>query len=137
MLVSSAACGADLIALDLARGLGIRRSIVLPFAAERFRETSVVDRPGEWGPVFDRVLKESEVLILSGDSDDHSAYARANTAILGEAQRLGRESGEPIHAAVVWDGQAHGEQDLTAEFLDEARRRGFMIAEIPTHRDWM
>src|SRR5947209_15289312 len=45
-LVCSAACGASLLALEEAGRLGIRRRIVLPFSPDRFRETSVVDRPG-------------------------------------------------------------------------------------------
>ncbi len=36
-LVSSAACGADLIALEQAERLIVRRRVVLPFAPERFR----------------------------------------------------------------------------------------------------
>src|SRR3954454_21697157 len=52
----SAACGANLIALEEAERLALRRRIVLPFSPERFRETSVVDRPGDWGPVFDRLI---------------------------------------------------------------------------------
>ena len=48
-LVCSAACGADLLALAAARDLGIRRRVILPFTRERFRVTSVVDRPGDWG----------------------------------------------------------------------------------------
>src|SRR5689334_16384562 len=55
-LVCSAACGADLVALEEAERLGIRRRIVLPFPPERFRETSVVDRPGDWGSAFDRLV---------------------------------------------------------------------------------
>jgi hypothetical protein len=55
-LVCSAACGTDLIALEEAERLGLRRRIVLPFSPERFRATSVVDRPGNWGPVFDRLV---------------------------------------------------------------------------------
>ncbi len=58
-LVCSAACGADLLALDVAGTLGIRRRVVLPFAAERFRETSVTDRPGDWGSIFDRVIADA------------------------------------------------------------------------------
>jgi hypothetical protein len=45
-LVCSAACGADLVALEEAERLGLRRRIVLPFPPERFRKTSVTDRPG-------------------------------------------------------------------------------------------
>src|SRR3954453_19171963 len=55
-LVCSAACGADLVALEEAERLGLRRRIVLPFPPERFRKTSVNDRPGDWGPVFDRLV---------------------------------------------------------------------------------
>ena len=47
-LVCSAACGADLMALEEAERLGLRRRIVLPFPPERFRKTSVIDRPGDW-----------------------------------------------------------------------------------------
>ena len=53
--VCSAACGADLLALAAARDLGIRRRVILPFTRERFRVTSVVDRPGDWGPLFNAV----------------------------------------------------------------------------------
>src|ERR1019366_7008755 len=55
-LVSSAACGADLIALSEAGKLGLRRRVVLPFERSRFRDTSVTDRPGDWGPLYDQVL---------------------------------------------------------------------------------
>src|ERR1700681_850264 len=57
-LVCSAACGADLLALDVAEELNIPTRVVLPFSAERFRETSVIDRPNPdfWGNLFDRVI---------------------------------------------------------------------------------
>jgi hypothetical protein len=38
-IVRSAAYGADLVALEEAGKLGIRRRVVLPFAKERFRQT--------------------------------------------------------------------------------------------------
>ena len=73
-LVTSAACGADLLALSSAADLRLRRRVVLPFAPELFRKTSVTDRPGEWGPVFDETLLQlqaaGDVLILDGSPDD-------------------------------------------------------------------
>src|SRR5258708_23324677 len=57
-LVCSAACGADLLGLEAAGTLGLRRRVVLSFAPERFRATSVTDRPGEWGPLYDRIIAE-------------------------------------------------------------------------------
>src|SRR5688500_16210252 len=60
-LVCSAANGADLVALYVARERGIRVRIVLPFAVARFRALSVVDRPGGelWGWLFDDLVREA------------------------------------------------------------------------------
>src|SRR3984957_6214255 len=85
-LVCSAACGADLVALEEAERLGLRRRIVLPFPPERFRETSVTDRPGDWGPVFDRLVAAAEaagdlVILQSTGDDNDAAYAAAVQAI--------------------------------------------------------
>src|SRR3954470_8602116 len=56
-IVCSAACGADILALEEAERLGVGRRIVLPFPANRFRLTSVIDRPGDWGQRFDRLVR--------------------------------------------------------------------------------
>ena len=54
MLVCAAACGADLVALQLARNKGLRWRIVLPFAVEAFRTRSVADRCDQsWSQLFD------------------------------------------------------------------------------------
>ena len=58
-LVSSAACGADLIAQRVARSLALQRVMVLPFPPAVFRERSVCDRPGNWGPEFDALLDDA------------------------------------------------------------------------------
>src|SRR4029453_11245478 len=73
-LVTSAACGADLLALSSAADLRLRRRVVLPFAPELFRHPSVTDRPVDWGPVFDETLLQlqaaGDLLILDGSPDD-------------------------------------------------------------------
>ena len=52
-LVSSAACGADLVALETAQRMRLRTRIILPFSTTRFRENSVVDRPRpEFGETY-------------------------------------------------------------------------------------
>ncbi len=137
-LVCSAACGADLLALEEAERLGLRRRIVLPFAAERFRETSVVDRPGDWGPVFDRLAAAARgagdlVVLDAGEGD--AAYAAANEAIIREAQALARRSGGAPRrsvAVVVWEGSARSGADATAGFRDLAARAGFEEHSVPT-----
>lgn len=136
-LVSSAACGADLIALDVARELGLRRRIVLPFAPDHFRGSSVMDRPGDWGAIFDgeveRARRAGDLVVLEKSGEGSEAYAAANAAILDEAARLARQEGDlPLLAVLVWDGRSRGEGDLTEAFGLLARRQGLEIAEIST-----
>ena len=135
-LVSAAACGADLLALECAGELGIRRRVVLPFGKERFRAASVVDRPGDWGPRFDRVLEEVEargdLVVLDLDSADEEVYLAANRLLLEEAVRVGQESGQEVCAAVVWDGQAWGDADASERFLRDAQGRGLSVVEVLT-----
>lgn len=110
-LVCSAACGADLLALDVAGDLGVRRHVVLPFDAETFRDTSVADRPGHWGTLYDRIVREVEgqegVTVLGEEAGDDAAYAAANDALLETA----RSTGAPLLAVSVWDG-APGERTI-------------------------
>ena len=135
-LVCSAACGADLIALDVAGVLGLRRRVILPFAPERFRESSVTDRPGDWGPLFDRIIEEvrakGDVVVLGLDEGDDATYAAANAAILDEAETLA--GGEPaqVVAIIVWEGGSRGEGDLTEAFATLARARGHPVREVLT-----
>ncbi len=135
-LVSSAACGADLLALEVAGALGLRRRVILPFSTSRFRETSVVDRPGDWGPLYDRVIADAtlrlDLEIVATNSDDDAAYAMVNLAILNEAAALSSTIATRPVAALVWDGVSRGEADLTQAFGAEAARRGFPVVEIKT-----
>lgn len=139
-LVSSAACGADLVALEEAERVGCRRRIVLPFAPERFRETSVVDRAGDLGPVFDRLIATADgagdlVVLSTGiGGDDAAAYAAANETIIREAQALARADVKPRRsvAIVVWEGAARAGSDATEEFRRLAVTAGFEERAILT-----
>ena len=140
-LVCSAACGADLIALEEAERLGLRRRIVLPFPAKRFRETSVIDRPGDWGPVFDRLIYAAEaardLVVLDGkDGDDDAAYAAANQAIISEAETIARATGDGtpfrLVAVIVWEGSARAGTDASGGLLALAKQAGFDERSVPT-----
>jgi hypothetical protein len=137
-IVCSAAAGADLLALEVAGDLNIRRLIVLPFAAERFRRTSVTDRPGPWGPLFDKILStvadRGDLLVLSGTNDDDESYAVATDRLLEEAEQLSGQAGNRMTcaAAVVWDGAPRPGHDLTAQFDRSARARGWPVYEVKT-----
>lgn len=143
-LVCSAACGADLLALDVAGELGLRRRVVLPFERERFRETSVIDRPGDWGGLYDRIIDQVEAagdLLVHEAGEGDSAYAAILEVILDEALELARAesgvevseagtSGHDVLAVVVWDRKPRGDGDVSEAFGRLARRRGVPLIEI-------
>ena len=134
-LVGSAACGSDLLALSEASKLGLRRRVVLPFDREKFRTTSVTDRQGEWGPLYDTLLNEVEksgdLLLIHANSED-KAYAEANHVIVDEALSLGLEFHQPVTAVLVWDGKSRGEGDVTEEFGVYARNKGVPVVAVMT-----
>ncbi len=135
-LVCAAACGADILALEVAGDLGLRRYVVLPYSPEMFRESSVMDCPGDWGPRYDRILadvkKQGDLAVYDYDQHQEEAYFAANHDILDNAEELGKEMELELAAIVVWDGESRGPDDVTGHFLEEAKRRGLTVMEIST-----
>jgi hypothetical protein len=135
-LIGSTACGADLAALTVARRRGMRRRVVLPFGREKFREISVTDRPGDWGPVYDLVLDEldrtGDVVTLEGCPHGDDAYLAVNEHILRQAEALARESNAEAMALLIWEGAPRGADDVTAAFGHEARKRRWRVEQIKT-----
>lgn len=131
-LVCSAACGADLLALDIAGDLGVQRHVVLPFDVFTFRESSVTDRPGSWGAVYDRILNEvkaaNRLTVLDENSGSEAAYASVNDHLLSIAQGLEGY----ILAVAVWEGSPRGEDDLTLHLFNSAAHIGAKTAEVIT-----
>jgi hypothetical protein len=136
VLVCSAACGADLVALAVAGALGMERRVVLPSSPERFRATSVTDRPGDWGAVYDRVLAElaprGAVVAVEGVGAGKQGFLATNEAILDRAVELAREADDDALAVLVWEGKTREGEDVTAAFGDAAGRRGLRVVEIAT-----
>jgi hypothetical protein len=141
-LVASAACGADLVGQQAAGDLGLRRIVVLPFEPARFRETSVTDRPGDWGPIFDALVasvreEDGSLLVLDrsvGDGSSHAAYEAVNDVVLDRAVALARGAGpdDGVRAIAAWDGASRGRGDLTEHFINAARSRGIRVDEVLT-----
>jgi hypothetical protein len=133
-VVASAACGADILALECAREFGLNRRVVLAFSRERFRSTSVADRGEEWGRRFDAILaglRRDDIIELNLEGDEDAAYAATNARILDEAEKLA--AGRRVLAVVVWDGVASVDSaDLTDAFRQLAIARKLETFSIPT-----
>jgi hypothetical protein len=91
----------------------------------------VVDRPGDWGPLFDRLVAAAEaagdLVVIGDDEGGDAAYAAANEAIVSEAQALARAGEAPrrLVAAVVWEGSARAGSDASGGFRELAAKAGF------------
>lgn len=130
-LVSSAACGADLIALDIAGDLELHRTVILPFGIERFRESSVVDRPGDWGPLFDRIVDEASArgcLRILNQEDEDAGYEAVTRQLVNEAFSAGTD----VVGVAVWEGVPSGVTDETARLLQLVEERGGRVREVST-----
>lgn len=135
VLVSSAACGADLLAISEAGKLGLRRRIVLPFNRDRFRATSVTDRPGDWGPLYDGELDAVQAhsdLVIAPVAPEKNPCLETNHAIIEEALALARTLRDSVGAVRVWEGESRGEGDLTEEFGAYARKKGLSVFDVMT-----
>jgi hypothetical protein len=141
-VVTSAACGADLLALKVADAMRIPARIILPFEAARFKETSVLDRPhpAYWGELFDHVIAAArargELIELAGDPGSDGAYSAVNKAIIKNALSLAAnedsEADKRPVAVIIWEGKARDGSDATDEFRRSAEAAGFAIRTIIT-----
>ena len=144
-LSCSAACGADLIALEVAKKLNIERRITLSSAPEEFRAGSVADRPGDWGKIFDEVYEELEamgnVVVMDSKLKGDELYLETNNTILNQAVSLAKEiykspeNFDPIKnvlAVIIWEGASRGEDDVTADFADKAKKMNLKLNEVLT-----
>jgi hypothetical protein len=134
-LVSSAACGADLLGQQEAGALGLRRKVIVPFGVAKFRSLSVTDRPGNWGPAYDVVVDEVQAkgdLTIIRPTSEKAAYAEVNHRIIREAISLAKQLKHPVTAVRIWDGKSRGDDDFTEEFGTYALGKGIPVRDIST-----
>lgn len=134
-VICSAACGTDLLLLDTAGELGIRRHLVLAGTREEFRRSSVADRPGGWEILFDRIVDTArgeggvDFLRVAPGLD---GYLATNLELLKTAEEAAAQRGAGVVALAIWDLKSRGEGDVTQHFIASARSRGHQVIEIST-----
>jgi hypothetical protein len=139
-LVASAACGADIIGLEQAERLGLRRRIVLPFPPAQFRDRSVADCPGDWVSAFDRLVTAAatvgDLVVLEEPLVHSRPFAAANAAIVRESKHLASAlSSGACHrlvAIIVWEGQGRQGGDATEGFRALAAEMDFDVRTVLT-----
>lgn len=148
-VVASAAAGSDLLGLEEAVTRGIRHRVILPYSADRFRANSVTDRPGEWGPRFDRISQlagaRNDLMVHpapNSDEEQEDAYRRAAGVVLDEALALAQaeiaaegveeQPASRVIAVAVWEGIPRGPDDFTAYFINQARARRILVEQVMT-----
>lgn len=142
-LVCSGACGADILALEAAGQAHMARYMLLPFQLSRFRQESVVDRPGAWGQRFDALhaaLKaegKGHVQVFPTMHNLERDLYRLNAKIFEKALALRKQLALPatsasLLAVIVWEGKPRGADDFTATFAEQARNQGIATKEIAT-----
>ncbi|MEO7522349.1 MAG: hypothetical protein ABIW79_11090 [Gemmatimonas sp.] len=137
VLVASAACGADIIAHEVAGTLGMRRVLLLPTEPSMFRAESVSDRGDGWGERYDLLLREvaqqGDVRVVRLGASLES-YRQLNEALLDVAEGVAERTNgaERVLAVAAWDGESYGDDDVTAAFINAARRREMAVEEVRT-----
>ena len=130
-LVSSGACGADLLAIQVAERRHMKRYMILGAEPAEFRKSSVTDRPGNWAELFDQAMKTSKVEVLMVP-DGQEGYLQTNFKLLDRAQAVAKKSGTTVVALVIWNEQKRGPDDVTAHFLQQAELRKIPVTQIST-----
>ncbi len=135
----SAACGADILCLEVVRELGGELHIVLPFPAEQFRSSSVeFCGQGDWGERFQRLLDDaSEVMVISEKPPPCSAstFEYANLVMTGLARLRSQVLDSKLHGIAIWDGSVAGDVGGTSAVVDMWRRYGVVTERVDPSPD--
>jgi len=125
-----------LLAIEQAVECAIPVQVILPFALPLFKATSVVDRPGNWGELFDELITRPsdrvEVVTLNESGPSREAFNRTIEIMI---RRASMPFSHERVVTLVWDGDDGGEGDATAEMGRMAAAAGFVHKDIPILQD--
>jgi len=118
---ASGARGGDILFHEECRLRGIPTEIVLPFAPEKFIETSVDDKRGpNWPSRFWKLWNQTpqaQKVVLDLSATDNQSYARCNT----ELRHRARDYGE-VHLIALWDEQPGGGDGGTEHMVSVVKK---------------
>jgi len=127
---ASAACGADLLGLELAKERGAETHVVLPFPPAEFRRASVDFATGDWGARFDRALAAADSLTVTSDhraSGSTATFEYANLVLTGMGRLRAQALDTPLRALAVRDPGAAGAAGGSASLVSLWTRGGLAV----------
>jgi hypothetical protein len=132
----SAACGADILCLEVARGLGCETHVVLPFPAVEFRRTSVDYAGGNWGERFERVLAAADSVTIASDhraSGSAATFEYANLILTGMGELRAQVLDTTLCGLATWDPRISGFAGGAASLVSLWERRGLAVEHVHPH----
>jgi class 3 adenylate cyclase/tetratricopeptide (TPR) repeat protein len=140
---ASAACGSDILFLEVLLELGGEAHVVLPYDRDQFVAQSVEILPGtDWGERFRRVLDRSRVLTASPQRLEIGgvSYDFANMMAQGLATLRADQLDADLVPMAVWDGRPGDGAGGTASSVERWRGQGLEVdvidlAEILSRHD--
>jgi hypothetical protein len=129
----SAACGADILALELVREMGGETHVVLPFPPAEFRRASVDFAGGDWGERFERVLAGADSVTVTSDhraSGSAATFDYANLVLTGMARLRAQVLDTAARGLAVWDPGAQGAAGGSASLVSVWERHGLPIDHV-------
>jgi hypothetical protein len=132
LALSAAARGGDILFIEACRALGVPHLVCLPFAPERFLETSVEGAGAAWVARYREILASAGdgVLVMPDDdarpAREASAYVRFNRWLLELAEHLGDEH----HLVALWDGEEGDGAGGTEELVRAVRAAGGRVIHV-------
>jgi class 3 adenylate cyclase len=129
----SAACGADILCLELVREMGGETHVVLPFPAPEFRQASVDFAAGDWGARFVRALAAAGSVTVTSDhraSGSSATFEYSNLVVTGLGILRARLLDGSLRALAAWDAGAAGAAGGAASLVPLWEARGIAIDRV-------
>lgn len=136
-VVGALASGSDILFARAALSEGIPLRVLLPFAKEDFRRTSVEPRGERWLTHFDRIVSNEAVDVVEGDRpvrETAEAFNEHNLAMLDDARELVGGTDERVWVVAIRPTPEPGAPTVTDNLVLRAEERGHFTFDLaPIH----
>jgi hypothetical protein len=134
---ASAACGADILCLEVARERGCETHVVLPFPPAEFRRESVDFAGGDWGRRFEQVLAAADSVTVTSDhhaSGSTATFEYANLVLTGMGRLRAQVLDTSTQGLAVWDPAAKGAGGGSASLVSLWEQHGLPVQHVHLSR---